>query len=163
MIFITTGTTHLPFSRLIDFCIDYFFDKNKETVIIQNTIYKNKRKLPDHIQIKKTIRQNQILFFYQKARIVISAAGEGTIMQMIEHTTQKPILFPRNPIFKEHVDDQQIRIAQKNQIKEWCLVAFNTCQLQRYLKLKKLPQNKFKNNSFQAPLQLINFLHTIEP
>lgn len=161
MILITTGTVHFPFTRLINFCLNYFTNEKNEKIIIQNPVFHTNSTISKHIKIKKIIKTNQITDLYKKANLIISASGEGTILQLLEYSKNKPILFPRNPHYKEHVDDQQLKIAKEMQKHGLCITAFNTRQLKQILDNKIVYPNSLNGYKAQPPLSLINFLHKI--
>lgn len=161
MILITTGTLHFSFERLISFCLEYFDSKTNENIIIQNTVFTPTKDLRKHIVIQKIIPHQEIIKLYRQAKLIISAGGEGTIIQLLEHSKNQPILFPRNPLYKEHVDDQQLKIAQEMKQQKLSHVAFSTAELQLLLDKNMLRPNPLFKISTHPPLSLISYLHKI--
>lgn len=161
MILITTGTIHFPFERLISFCLAYFDSKTNERIVIQNTVFTPPQNLPEHIIARELIPHQEIIKLYRQAKLIISAGGEGTIIQLLEHSKNQPILFPRNPLYGEHIDDQQLKIAQEMKRQKLSQAAFSIIELKALLdKNVVLPNPLFKINA-QPPLSLINYLHKI--
>lgn len=139
MIFITCGTLLIPFDRLIHACTTLFTDPN-EKIVIQSGV----TKVPyhPHFIVKNFIPNDQMVKYIQQARIIITAAGEGTVFQIIEYGKVKPILFPRLRKYHEHIDDHQRKTAEYFRQKELAYIAENEAQLQTYLKHTELLKKK---------------------
>ncbi len=163
MVLITTGTLNFPFTRLLDCCLTYFYPKTGTKIVMQNPVYKPVS-LPPHITHRALIPRKEMLILYTQAKLVISAAGEGSLLEMLALTPNKPLLFPRDPKHQEHVDKQQIEIAQEMKQREWCDVALNCSQLRKYLvnfELQAPIKNKLQGRQSHPPSALLKFLHTI--
>ncbi len=163
MVLITTGTLELPFTRFLDCCLEYFLPKTNTEVIIQNPVYKPDA-LPSHITHVPLIPKKRMLGLYAQAQLIISAAGEGSLLEMLALTANRPLLFPRDPKFKEHVDSQQLEIAQEMKRRKWCEVVLSCSQLKQYLEnleYQAIPKNKLQGKQLQPPSALLKFLHTI--
>jgi UDP-N-acetylglucosamine transferase subunit ALG13 len=111
MILVAAGTVAYPFKRLVDAAMAFYRDRPQEPVIIQSGTYNasSKRK---HITVKPYFPASQMIKLYQKASLIICAAGEASILQILTYSRQRPILVPRLPQFREHVDDQQLRLTR---------------------------------------------------
>ncbi|MBU0576829.1 hypothetical protein KJ654_04205 [Patescibacteria group bacterium] len=111
MIFVTVGTHHLPFDRLLLLINALIKQKKiKEKVIIQSgtaTIL-----VAGAVQ-KSNYNFNEFVSLLRKARIVISHAGPATIYQSIFLAGKKPIVIPRLKKYGEHVSDNQLYFAQE--------------------------------------------------
>lgn len=111
MIFITVGTHHLPFNRLLKLVDNLIKEKQiNEKVIIQsgttNTIVAGAVQNPSYDYA-------EFISLLKKARIVISHAGPATIYQCIVLAGKKPIIIPRLKKYGEHVSDHQLYFAQE--------------------------------------------------
>ena len=60
--------------------------------------------------------------FLEEADIIISHAGEGTIL-LCEHLGKIPIVFPRRSVLGEHIDDHQVELTQKMSDRSNVLIA----------------------------------------
>jgi UDP-N-acetylglucosamine transferase subunit ALG13 len=111
MIFVTVGTHHLPFNRLLLQINDLIKQKIiNEKVIIQagNTKVVVKGALQ-----KSTYNFNDFVALLKQARLIISHAGPATIYQSIVLAGKKPIIIPRLKKYGEHVSDHQLYFAQE--------------------------------------------------
>jgi UDP-N-acetylglucosamine transferase subunit ALG13 len=61
---------------------------------------------------KRFLRFEEIMSCFKKAEIIVGHAGVGTALLCLS-LGKIPILFPRRAKYREHVDDHQIRFAQK--------------------------------------------------
>ena len=110
MILVTVGTTHYKFNRLAS-AINKLTEHRREKVIIQSGFTESfiKRK---NVSIFKFISMEKLMLLTIKARLIISHAGEASIIQYLKHPGIPFIIVPRDAKFKEHVDNQQIEIAR---------------------------------------------------
>lgn len=109
MIFVTTGTVSFPFKRLVDGAVVIWKNKPEEVVIqAGNYVPANESK---NIKLIKYLTLFETIEYYQKSRLVVSAAGEASVFMMLKYCKYMPILFPRQKRYGEHVDDQQLEIA----------------------------------------------------
>lgn len=131
MILVTSGTLSYPFKRLVDTCYDYFrnFSFSKQKIIIQTGSYNLKSDFKN-IETVSQIPFDEMLDLYQKANLIISAAGEGSVSLILHYASSRPILFPRQRVFNEHVDDQQVMIAQAVAKKNLSISVYNQKRLQ---------------------------------
>ncbi|MFQ9315429.1 PssE/Cps14G family polysaccharide biosynthesis glycosyltransferase [uncultured Dysgonomonas sp.] len=132
MIFVTVGT-QIPFDRLIE-TIDEIAGTINETFIVQ-TLGNNYQ--PQHFKTVDFIEPDEFDKIMQKARLIISHAGIGSILSAIEY--QKPIIiFPRLASFGEHRNDHQIATAMAINEKGYAYVAYDKKQLKELLFSKEL-------------------------
>jgi beta-1,4-N-acetylglucosaminyltransferase len=106
MIFVTVGQHYQGFERLIK-KMDEIAGKIEEDIIMQigSTPYK-----PRNAKYFEFIEDNGITELFNTARIIITHAGSGTLLDLIR--LKRPfIIVPRLKKFNEHIDDQQIELA----------------------------------------------------
>jgi len=106
MIFVTVGLHYQGFERLIR-KMDEIAGKIHEEVIMQigSTKYK-----PIHSKCFESIDDKEMTELFLNARIVVTHAGSGTLLDLIR--LKRPfIIVPRLKKFNEHIDDQQIELA----------------------------------------------------
>jgi UDP-N-acetylglucosamine transferase subunit ALG13 len=109
MIFVIVGMHYQSFNRLIK-KMDEISGKINEEVIMQIGHAEYKPKNATFFNFVKT--DQEILDLIKQARIVVSHAGAGTILNILKYN--KPaIVVPRLKKFNEHIDDQQIEIAEE--------------------------------------------------
>ncbi len=124
MIFVTLGTQDKEFRRLLQ----GVFDLNiEDEIFIQSgsTKFKIVDQLSENSSIPELLRskseKNYLIYSYidkevfeeymQKASVIISHAGVGTIVQGLK--LNKPmIIVPRREKYKEHVNDHQLEIVE---------------------------------------------------
>ena len=110
MIFVTVGTHHLPFNRLLQ-SIDKFIKERqiKEKVVIQSGT--------TSVVVAGAVQEisydfKEFVSLLKKARIVVSHAGPATIFQCITLARKIPIVVPRLKEFGEHVGNHQLYFAK---------------------------------------------------
>lgn len=110
MIFITVGTQKFQFNRLLKE-IDKLIEEKKifEEVFAQigYSTYK-----PKNYSFKEFINSEEYNDILNKADIVITHGGTGTIIKSI-NLRKKVIAVPRLKAFGEHVDNHQIQIISE--------------------------------------------------
>lgn len=108
MIFVTLGTDHHPFTRLVNW-ISEAIDASviAEPVVIQNGFTPvNDRRLETH----EMIGFDQMMRHFEEASVVITHASSTAML--VCHHRRRPIVVPRNPSLGEHVDDHQREFIQ---------------------------------------------------
>jgi UDP-N-acetylglucosamine transferase subunit ALG13 len=110
LIFVTVGTHEQQFNRLIK-KIDDLKRENKisEEVFIQ-TGYSDY--LPVNCQYKKLLTYDDMTKYISSASIIITHGGPGSIFLPLQYN-KIPIVVPRNPAYKEHVDEHQIKFVKQ--------------------------------------------------
>ncbi|MDI6644160.1 MAG: PssE/Cps14G family polysaccharide biosynthesis glycosyltransferase [Methanobacteriaceae archaeon] len=107
MIFVTVGTHNQGFERLIK-KMDEIAPNLDDEVIMQigYTDYN-----PKNVEWFKFLEYNDINNLYDKADLIVSHAGAGTLLDSLNY--QKPIIVvPRLKKFGEIIDDQQLELAE---------------------------------------------------
>ena len=166
MIFLTVGTTKFPFNRLLKAvdCALLDLDK-KEKLIAQigesryNFRYKN-------AEIFKEISFDKMIFYFEKGRVIIAHGGLGTISLALKFGKNKPLIVPRSKRFKEHVDDQQIFLAEffkKKGLIETVLPEESLKEeVAHYIKSPDKPAKKARPSSLEKMIkQLIDYTEGI--
>ncbi len=102
MIFVTVGT-QLPFDRFIQMVDTLAVDTEEEIIAqIGQAEYS-----PSNLEWKKFYSPDEMDDIFKRARIVVSHAGMGSIINCIRN--KKPIIiFPRLSAFGEHRNDHQL-------------------------------------------------------
>lgn len=107
MIFVTIGT-QLPFDRLIRI-IDKLAPQLDEEIVAQ--VYKCGFS-PRNIKTVDFLAPDEFNALFDKARLIISHAGMGTILSALQK--DKPIIvFPRIAAMGEHRNEHQLATARK--------------------------------------------------
>lgn len=114
MIFITLGSQKFQFNRLLE-AVDNLVEKGiiEEEVFAQSG-YSDYE--PKHFKYKKFMNRDEFANMEEKADIVITHGGTGSIIGAIKKG-KKVIALPRLAKYGEHVDDHQIQLIMefKNQ------------------------------------------------
>ena len=127
MIFVTIGT-QLPFDRLIRI-IDNLAPQLNEEVIAQ--VYQCDF-TPENIKTVDFLAPDEFNTLFDKARLVVSHAGMGTILSAMQKG--KPIIvFPRIAALGEHRNEHQLATARKFKEMGMVNVAMNEEELSSML------------------------------
>ncbi len=110
MIFVTVGTDHHPFDRLIK-AVDEIKSKDwlQDEVHIQSGLSRVK---PEFCQVQDFFPFDELMEKIDKARIVITHGGPGSIMPIL-YRQKIPIVMAREKKYKEAVDDHQKAFVKK--------------------------------------------------
>jgi UDP-N-acetylglucosamine transferase subunit ALG13 len=116
LIFVSVGTDHHPFDRLIQW-VDAWLPEDTKCVVQHGTSVAPKRgeglAYLDHGAL------NSLL---DEASVVICHGGPTTITESRRHG-RRPIVVPRDPTLGEHVDDHQQRFCARMEAKGLITVA----------------------------------------
>jgi UDP-N-acetylglucosamine transferase subunit ALG13 len=107
MIFVTTGNHFQGFERLLK-KMDEIALRIPDEIVIQRGY---SRYVPQNTKYFDFVPANTAMEYIQKSELVISHAGMGTIILSRQYGIPI-IIFPRRKIYKEHVNDHQMEIAQ---------------------------------------------------
>ena len=107
MIFVTVGTHYKGFERLIK-KMDEIAAEIDDEVIMQTGYTKYK---PKSAKWFNFMEYDEILNWYKKANIIVSHAGAGTLLDAMSFE-KRVIVIPRLKKFDEHIDDQQLELAE---------------------------------------------------
>ena len=112
MIFVTVGTDHHPFDRLVR-----DVDGLKAMGVISEDVFiqtGSSDYLPDHCSFEKLLPFDSLMKKIATARIVITHGGPGSIMPVI-YAQKIPVVMPRRKQYGEVVDDHQMDFAKRLQ------------------------------------------------
>lgn len=168
MIFLTVGTTRFAFDRLLKAVDEALLSlKSSEKLIIQKGPgqyqfrYSN-TEIFDEMSFKKMIS------LLKQARVVVTHGGPATIFLALKHSKNKPLIVPRLPEFKEHVNNHQEIFAkflsQKKMIEAILLPENLEEQIGDYLKKPAFPLREAKKNDTYEKLvrNLINYTESLQ-
>lgn len=102
-IFVTVGTDHHPFTRLIDWVDEWAAGRDDVELIVQHGTAHPSRNGTNH----ELLGGEEIAAQYAAADLVISQVGPGTIADA-NRAGHRPIVVPRDPALGEVVDDHQV-------------------------------------------------------
>ena len=118
MIFVTVGTQKFQFNRLFE-----YLDNKVANEKITDKIFAqigNSTYIPKNYEYKKFLDKEEFENIIDRASIVITHAGVGTIIFSIKKR-KKTIVVPRLKKYREHVDDHQLQIAKTFSNKEFVI------------------------------------------
>jgi UDP-N-acetylglucosamine transferase subunit ALG13 len=104
MIFVTVGTTHFPFDRLMASVRDLVVD---DEIVVQRGA--SDVTLGD-AEVVDFLSYAELETHVKNASLVISHAGVGSIMVALSHG-RRPLVAPRLARYGEAVDDHQVQVA----------------------------------------------------
>lgn len=107
-IFLTVGTSSIPFNRLIKFVDDIALELKDYTIFGQ---IGNSNYVPNNFKYERYLTNNEMIDCYRKSNIVICHAGTGSITNALTYSC-KVYVMPRLKKYKENVDDHQLEIAE---------------------------------------------------
>lgn len=110
MIFVTTGTDHHPFDRLVRE-VDILKEKGmlRQEIFIQSGSSDYK---PRACEYAEFISFDQMVEKIKRAQIIITHGGPGSIMLSLD-CGKVPIAVPRRKRYGEAVDDHQVSFVKK--------------------------------------------------
>jgi len=107
LIFVSVGNHYLGFDRLVK-KMDEIAGEINEKVIMQIGCSRYKPFNAEYFDFIDNFEE--ILRLNREARVVVSHAGAGSIITALNQETPI-IIVPRLKVFKEHLDDHQLEIA----------------------------------------------------
>ena len=155
MILVLLGTQNNDFHRLLDEIEKNIQEGNiKEEVIVQAGFTKYKS---NNMKIFEMMRKDDLEKLVQKADLVITHAGEGSIEMSLEQN-KKVIAVPRLKKYGEHVNDHQKDIEDEFNRKGWIIgIDEVSCLGQAIRKAKNFKPNKYQN---QKADKIVNIIRT---
>ena len=108
MIFVTVGTHHAPFDRLVR-AVERWAAAHDEPVVVQRgTSSEHTPSCVSH----SLMGPDEVERHMAEARVVITHGGPASILLALAHH-KVPIVVPRSGRHGEHVDDHQIAFARR--------------------------------------------------
>lgn len=102
-IFVTVGTDHHPFTRLIDWIDDWAAHRTDIDLVVQHGAARPSRHGTNH----ELLGSAELAAQYAAADLVVSQVGPGTIADA-NRAGHRPLVVPRDPALGEVVDDHQV-------------------------------------------------------
>jgi UDP-N-acetylglucosamine transferase subunit ALG13 len=110
LVFVTVGTDHHPFDRLVRWIDDWLAAGGKERA--RCLVQSGTSKPPLHTEFDQYFGYQQMETFLSEAAAVVCHGGPGTVM-MARWAGKRPIVVPRRHDLGEHVDDHQVAFARR--------------------------------------------------
>ena len=144
MILVLLGTQDKPFNRLLSAVAKSKKDgaiKEKVVAQIGCTNFEDK-----NIEAFDFDEKEKIEKLIDKARIIITHAGVGTIIECIKKN-KKVIVVPRLKKYGEHTNDHQLQITKEFALKNYVLPLYDVKRLSNILvDVKTFKPNKYESN-----------------
>ena len=128
MIFVTVGTDHHPFDRLIK-----TVDELKSQGTIPDDVFiqtGSSDYQPKHCSFEKLLPFDSLMKKIAAARIVVTHGGPGSIMPVI-YAQKIPVVMPRRKQYGEVVDDHQMDFAKRLQDQDMIILVENSEDLHK--------------------------------
>jgi UDP-N-acetylglucosamine transferase subunit ALG13 len=106
-LFVTVGTDHHPFDRLIDLVDSWCMQRPEVEVLVQH----GASKAPVIAKGLPYLAHEDQASAMAAASIIVCHGGPATIAD-VRRSGRRPIVMPRNPEYGEHVDGHQIQYAR---------------------------------------------------
>jgi UDP-N-acetylglucosamine transferase subunit ALG13 len=106
MIFVTVGTLHFPFERLLR-AVDEL--PGDEELIVQS---RANCVPPARARLVQDLPYEQLVEDVRRARVVVCHAGVGSVLTALAND-KRPIVFPRLQRYGEAVDDHQLSFGRR--------------------------------------------------
>jgi UDP-N-acetylglucosamine transferase subunit ALG13 len=110
LVFVTVGTDHHPFDRLVGWIDDWLAGGAEERV--RCLIQTGTSMPPLRTEFDQYFGYQQMETFLAEASVVVCHGGPGTVM-MARWAGKRPIVVPRRHDLREHVDDHQVAFARR--------------------------------------------------
>ena len=159
MILVLLGTQDKPFLRLLKM-VSKEIDKGniKEKVVAQTgyTTFSNEKITTFDFKSKDEIEK-----LIDKARIIITHAGVGTITECLEKG-KKIIVVPRLKKYLEHTNDHQMQITKEFEMKGYVIALYDNKRLSAALeKIKTFKPKRYESNSEYFKMKIKDYIDNI--
>ena len=104
MIFVTVGTDHHKFDRLINALDKVVYKELGQKMHMQIGPSSN---VPINTTYDRMLSPAKMDYYYKNSNIIICQGGPGTIFNCLLNG-KKPFVLPRNPKYNEVIDNHQI-------------------------------------------------------
>lgn len=128
LVVVSVGTDHHPFDRLVTWIDGWAADHPDVRVVVQ----RGSAAPTATAESETLIPHAELCRLFGQATAVVVHGGPSTLMDARD-AGRRPILFPRDPSFGEHVDGHQISFAEHLAGGNLARVAFDLETLGRYL------------------------------
>jgi len=125
MIFVSLGTMHLDFARLVR-AMDSVAQRTGERVVMQTGLAST---LPIHAEHFAFRPRTEILALIAGARLVVTHAGIGSVIDVLR-TSRSLVVVPRLRRHHEHNNDHQLDLAQAVERRGWGKMVLNIEELE---------------------------------
>jgi UDP-N-acetylglucosamine transferase subunit ALG13 len=109
LIFVTVGTEHYPFERLVGWVDGWLAERSDPRV--QCVIQHGTSAAPAHAEASSYLEYDHVEKLMRDAAAVVCHGGTGSVM-LARHLGKRPIVVPRERARGEHVDDHQVVLAR---------------------------------------------------
>lgn len=110
LVFVTVGTDHHPFDRLIQW-IDDWLANGRETRV-SCFVQRGTSARPRHAHSSEYVAYTEMEAIIRSSIAVVSHGGPGSIM-LCRYRDKWPIVVPRTRRLGEHVDDHQLAFSRR--------------------------------------------------
>lgn len=148
MIFVTLGTQDKQFKRLLD-AIEELNINEKIIAQTGSTKFESNK-----MEIYKYLTPEKFEEYMKEARIIITHAGVGTIIEGLK-LNKKMIVAARMKKYKEHVNDHQLQILNTFESAGYIIALRDFNKLEDAISMKFIPKKFVSNNK-----NFINLLDT---
>ena len=145
MILVLLGTQDKPFQRILKAVSKEKKKGNIKDKIIAQIGCTNFN--DDNIKTFDFTSKEEIEKLIDKARIIITHAGVGTIIECL-NKNKKVIVIPRLKKYGEHTNDHQLQITKEFALKGYIMPLYDEKKLNKVLNdIKKFKPVKYESNS----------------
>ena len=148
MIFVTLGTQDKTFERLLE-AVEKLNIKEKIIAQTGSTLFKSNK-----MEIHSFLSPEEFNKYMKEARVVITHAGVGTIIQGL-NLHKKMIVAARKKEYKEHVNDHQEQILRTFASEGYIIPLDNFNDLEKLIQKDFVPK-EYKSNNKQFVENLDN-------
>jgi len=150
MIFVTVGTHYQGFERLVR-KMDEIASRIDEEVIMQIGYTKYEPKNAKWFRFLE--KEEDILRLYKTADVIVAHAGAGTLLTALAYG--KPlVVVPRLKRFGEHIDDQQLELAEALEQAGKAIAVYDVNHLEEAIRRARL----VRVQSLRRASRLVRFL-----
>ncbi|MGO1259272.1 MAG: glycosyltransferase [Brachybacterium sp.] len=110
-IFVSVGTDHHPFTRLLDWIDEWMEERTPGSVDVNLVVQHGAARPSRHGVNHELLGTDELRAQYDAADLVVSQVGPGTIADA-NRAGRLPIVVPRDPSLGEVVDDHQVAFGE---------------------------------------------------